>query len=417
METETGEKRMPKKLSRLYDDLLEHEWGFLDEPWPMCPKIKTFHRSELKPIARIQDMKTVLMKRLGSIPVFFFLSTIWSKHYFPGPYNALEKGIAFLYFFVAGETMDSMAQYMPKSTFHVIYSTFVKVERALFEKEIKRCFASMFSSLEIRIRTANWRNPPLFKHVTLMLDGHDSRATYGEDKAAMYSYKLKKSGLRTQVAIDANGMVLFVSKSASCRDNNDGKMLQEMGIGKKIGSMDCIALDGGYTQYIPDLIDKEKLEEHNFCFPIRKKRMQPLHEEESNFNAMFGGFRSMSEATFGDLMKTFAKFNNKEIVRTGCKKEFNLTFRLCLLLLNVRNFVHALDVEELPHHRAWMNEGVDYPREKQLVPELTQTVTVQNKLENGLELQRLQEDFLGLDVATDDDEQMSNDEDDNAASA
>ena len=47
--------------------------------------------------------------------------------------------------------MDSMAQYMPKSTFHVIYSTFVKVERALFEKEIKRCFASMFSSLEIRI--------------------------------------------------------------------------------------------------------------------------------------------------------------------------------------------------------------------------------------------------------------------------
>jgi hypothetical protein len=416
MESATGEKPMPKKLVRLLEDLLENEWKFLDEPWPMCPKIKTFHRSELKPIARIQDMKTVLMKRLGSIPVFFFLSTIWSKHYFPGPYNALEKGIAFLYFFVAGETMDSMAQYMPKSTFHVIYSTFVKVERALFEKEIKRCFASMFSSLEIRIRTANWRNPPLFKHVTLMLDGHDSRATYGEDKAAMYSYKLKKSGLRTQVAIDANGMVLFVSKSASCRDYNDGKMLQEMGIGKKIESMDCIAVDGGYTQYIADIVEKEKLEERNFCFPIRKKRLQPLHEEESNFNAMFGGFRSISEATFGDLMKTFAKFNNKEIVRTGCKKEFNLAFRLCLLLLNVRNFVQAMDVEELPHHRAWMNEGVDYPREKQLVPELTQTVTVQNKLENGLELQRLQEDFLGLDVATDDDEQMSNDEDDNAAS-
>ena len=82
----------------------------------------------------------------------------------------------------------------------------------------------------------------MFKQVTLYLDGHDSRATYGEDKAAMYSYKLKKSGLRTQVAIDANGMVLFVSKSASCRDNNDGKMLQEMGIGKKIDSMDVTGL-------------------------------------------------------------------------------------------------------------------------------------------------------------------------------
>jgi DDE superfamily endonuclease len=412
METDTAQNPTPKKLARLLDDLLENEWGFLDEPWPMCPKIKTFHRSELKPIARIQDMKKVLMKRLGAIPVFFFLSTIWSKHYFPGPYNALEKGIAFLYFFVAGETMDSMAQYMPKSTFHLIYSTFVKVERALFEKEITRCFASMFSSLEIRIRTANWKNPPLFKHVTLYLDGHDSRATYGEDKAAMYSYKLKKSGLRTQVAIDSNGMVLFVSKSASCRDNNDGKMLQEMGIGKKIDSMDCIALDGGYTQYIGDIVEKEKLDEHNFCFPIRKKRLQQLYEEESNFNAIFGGFRSTSEATFGDLMKTFAKFNNKEIVRVGSKKEFNLTFRLCLLLLNVRNFVKAVDIEELPHHRGWMEEGVDYPRERQLVPELTQTVTVQNKLENGLELQRLQEDFLGLDVASDDDEQMSNKDDD-----
>ena len=416
MDTVIGDKPMPKKLARLFEDLLENEWKFLDEPWPMCPKIKTFHRSELKQILRIQDMKDVLMKRLGSIAVFFFLTTIWSKHYFPGPYNALEKGIAFLYFFVAGETMDSMAQYMPKSTFHLIYSTFVKVERALFEKEIKRCFASMFSSLEIRIRTANWKNPPLFKHVTLLLDGHDSRATYGEDKAAMYSYKLKKSGLRTQVAIDTNGMVLFVSKSASCRDNNDGKMLQEMSIGKKIDSMDCIAVDGGYTQYIPDLVEKENLDERNFCFPIRKKRLQELHEEESNFNAIFGGFRSTSEATFGDLMKTFAKFNNKEIVRTGSKKEFNLAFRLCLLLLNVRNFARAMDIEELPHHRAWMNEGVDYPRERQLVPELTQTVTVQNKLENGLELQRLQENFLGLGVASDEDERMSNEDDDDAAS-
>ncbi|OAQ22585.1 hypothetical protein K457DRAFT_25967 [Linnemannia elongata AG-77] len=416
METAIGEKSMPKKRVRLFEELLESEWGFLDEPWPMCAKTKTFHRSEFKQIRRIQDMKALLMKRPGSITVFFFLSKIWNKHYFPGPYNALENGIAFLYFFVAGETMDSMAQYMPKSTFHAIYSRFVKVEHALFEKEIKRCFASMVSTLEIRIRTSNWKNPELFRHVTIMLDGHDSRATYGEDKAAMYSFKLKKSGLRTQVAIDANGMVLFASKSAPCRDNNDAKMLLEMNIGKKIDSMDCIALDGGYTNYIADLVEKEKLEEHNFCFPIRKKRLQPLHEEESNFNALFGGFRSMVEAVFGDLMKTFAKFNNKEIVRTACNKEFNLAFRLCLLLLNVRNFAQAMDIEELPHHRAWMNEGVDYPREKQLVPELTQTVTVQNKLENGRELLRLQEKFLGLDVVSDDDEQTSNDGDENAAS-
>ena len=190
-----GNKPMPKKLLQLFDNLLENEWGFLDEPWPMCPKMRTFHRSELKEIPRIQDMKDVLMWRLGSITVFFFLSTIWSKHYFPGPFNAIEKGITFLYFFVAGETMDSITQFIPKTDISCHLQHILKVECPLFEKEIKCCFASMFSTPEIRIHSANWRNPPLFKHVTMMLDGHDSRATYGEDKAVMYSYKLKKSGL------------------------------------------------------------------------------------------------------------------------------------------------------------------------------------------------------------------------------
>lgn len=398
-----GNKPMPKKLLRLFEKLLENEWGFLDEPWPMCPKMKTFHRSELKAIRQIQDMKKVLMRRLGCITVFFFLTTMWSKHYFPGPFNAIEKGIAFLYFFVAGETMDSMQQFMPKSTFHVIYTRFLKEERPMFEKEINRCYLNMFSSPQIRIRSAKWRNPTLFKHVTMMLDGHDSLVAYPKKKKPeMYSYKLKKSGLRTQVAIDVNGMVLFASKSAECKDNTDGKMLVEMGLRKRIHEMDCVALDGGYTLHIPDIIEKENLEEHNFCFPIRKKRSQPLDEEEVNFNSMFGGFRSMSEATFGDLVKTFAKFNKKNIVRTSCKKEFNLAFRLCLLLLNIRNFVHAWDIVEQPHHRDWMNEGADYPREKPLAPEHTETVTVHNKLENGLELQRLQQTFLRMDMGSDD---------------
>lgn len=87
---------MPKKLIKRIQELLENEWSFLDKPWPMCNKIKTFHRSEMKPIPRIQEMKDVLKKRLGSITVLLFLSTMWNKYIFPGPYNAIEKGIAFL---------------------------------------------------------------------------------------------------------------------------------------------------------------------------------------------------------------------------------------------------------------------------------------------------------------------------------
>jgi hypothetical protein len=57
MET-IGNKPMPKKLFQLYEKLLENEWGFLDEQWPMCPKIKTFHRSELKEIRRMGTVST-----------------------------------------------------------------------------------------------------------------------------------------------------------------------------------------------------------------------------------------------------------------------------------------------------------------------------------------------------------------------
>lgn len=301
--------------------------------------------------------------------------------------------------------MDSMSQFLPRTSFYAIYTAFLKEQRKIFEKEITRCFATMFSTPEIRIRSANWRNPPLFKHITLMLDGHDSRATYGEGKETMYSYKLKRSGLRTQVAIDINGMVLFTSKSASCKDNNDGTMLVEMGIGKRIHEMDCVAVDGGYTQHIGTLLEKEEgLDVKNFAFPIRKKRLQPLHQEEATFNASFGGFRSMVENTFADLMRTFSKHNNREPIRVTAKKEFNLTFRLCLLLLNVRNFATAANIEVLPRHRAWMDPGFDYPTEKKLVPELTETFTVQHKLESGAELLKLQEAFLSVDLSGGDDD-------------
>jgi hypothetical protein len=64
-----GNTPMPKKLVKQIQELLENEWSFLDKPWPMCPKIKTFHHSEVKPIPRIQEMKDVLKKRLGSITV------------------------------------------------------------------------------------------------------------------------------------------------------------------------------------------------------------------------------------------------------------------------------------------------------------------------------------------------------------
>jgi hypothetical protein len=141
---------MPNKLKKCFAKLLEDEWKFLDQPWPLCPKTKKFQRSEMKPINHVQKMKELLMQRLGAIPVFFFLSVIWTKFYFPGPYRALDKGIAFLYYFVAGQTMDSMSQCLPRTTFHQLYTTFFKTESALFDKFMTQHLANMFSTPQIR---------------------------------------------------------------------------------------------------------------------------------------------------------------------------------------------------------------------------------------------------------------------------
>jgi len=202
--------------------------------------------------------------------------------------------------------MDSMSQFMPRTSFYELYAAFFKTERTLFDKFITQKLANMFSTPELRVRVANWKNPPLLKHITLLLDGHDTRTTYGDNKVDMYSYKLRKSGLRTQVCIDTNGMAILVSKSKSCKDNNDGTMLEEMEIGKKIAEVDCVGLDGGYTQHIGNVLEQDSLLTlANFCFPIRKKRLQQLHPEEAEFNTKFGSFRSAVESTFSELGTAF----------------------------------------------------------------------------------------------------------------
>ncbi|KAI7847284.1 hypothetical protein BDC45DRAFT_420247, partial [Circinella umbellata] len=70
-----------------------------------------------------------------------------------------------------------------------------------------------------------------------------------------WSYKLKTSGLRTQVVIDINEMVIIVSKSELCGESNDGSMFLNMKLYNKIYKHDCIAFDGGYTLFINQFIE------------------------------------------------------------------------------------------------------------------------------------------------------------------
>ncbi|KAG0162871.1 hypothetical protein DFQ30_001138 [Apophysomyces sp. BC1015] len=263
---------IPTELRNEFRTLFEMQWGFLQSNWPSITQVKR-HRTETKDVHDISHVKEILVRRLGSIA--------------------------------------EMGQFIPKSSFYDVYKDFYIHQYADLDKKITSMLECMFSSPKIRIHSAHCSNPTMFKHVTMMIDGHDTQASYPlANRAALYSYKLKRSGFRTQVCIDVNGMILFVSSSAPCRDNNDGTMLTRMHIEKKVHHADCIALDGGYTLFVDKVIENNDLSHANFCYPIRKQRGVELTPKEIEYNKTFGSFRSRIEATFGEIGSTFEWFNN-----------------------------------------------------------------------------------------------------------
>ncbi|KAF9113621.1 hypothetical protein BGX27_001155 [Mortierella sp. AM989] len=146
----------------------------------------------------ISHLKDTLLKLLGAIPVFFFLTTIWPKCKYPGPYREVEKGLLILFNLIKGFSMEEMTSSMPRTSCHAIHAMFYKKEYTTHNKYIATCLSTMFSIITIRLTAAKEKNPPLFQHVTLHVDGHDTKAAYdGELQKEMYSYKLKKPGLRT----------------------------------------------------------------------------------------------------------------------------------------------------------------------------------------------------------------------------
>jgi hypothetical protein len=390
-------------LVKHFNQLLDDHWGFLEAGWPTITP-RNNHRTVSKEIGFMAQIKQTLHRRLGAIPVYFFLIVIWPISKYPGPYREVEKGLLILYHLVKGLSMEAMEPFMPKSSFHAMHSVFYKKEYNIHNKCITNYLATMFSTIKIRLLSAKQKNPPLFQHVTLHLDGHDTRATYkGESSADMYSYKLKKSGLRTQVAMDCNGMALFVSKSASCKNNADGTMLLTMKLDKRVHALDCIAVDGGYPQFLKRLVDdSDTLTLQNFAHPYRKKKNMELTEDEALYNSTFGSFRSQMESLFADLGSTFEKHNNRAPVLVDKKQTYNLQLKLSLLLLNKKKMVALRKIPTEPIHTAWLREGFEYPTSENDVEQPMEYVDVDALMVDGNTMAKLQEEFLGLELDDDD---------------
>lgn len=268
----------------------------------------------------------------------------------------------------------------------------------------------MFSNINIRILSAKLKNPLQFKGVTLFLDGHDSQIDYEDisvNKYYLYSYKLEKSGVRTQFCSDINGFILFVSPSMYCKDNCDGEMFLNMKIEKKISPLDCIAFDGGYYHYKTDFIENSAkigvdFSNNNFMHPIRKVKNVDLAENETNFNKTFGSFRSSIETVFANLGCKFKMFsNNTKVTRVTNVSDYNLKFKTMCLLYNIQLFVNLYNIEVNEIHKQWYNDNFDIKYTDEF--DNTENVDIEERTimeikENHADIIDLQYKFLGIDI-------------------
>ncbi|KAG0000567.1 hypothetical protein BGZ80_006342, partial [Entomortierella chlamydospora] len=394
-----------------FNRLLSTQWGFLHQDWPIVPQNR-FHRTEIKKVENIKKVKDLVHHRLGVIPVFFFLTVIFGLKGYPGPYRNIEKGILLLYMLLTGTPSSEMGEFMPKSSFHDVTKDFFGRDTNALDGKLTMYLADMCSNIKLRLLTSRTINPEVFKHITLHLDGHDSRVAYlNADKASMYSYKLKKSGFRTQVCCDMNSMIVFVSQPAECRDFNDGTMLSKMAIERKIHNLDCIALDGGYTQYIKGVITSSGiLKSSNFCCPVRKEKGIDLTEREKKYNEVLGSFRSRIESYFGDMQTTFTKFSHTVVNRVSEKSTFSLQFKLCCLLLNVKRMVALRNITPEAHHSFWMQENFEYPDGSDGIQQTPPPPSFRVKINDARSIYKLQDAFLNLTIAPNTDQEMEDDD-------
>lgn len=355
--------------------LVLDKWSFLNESWKKIHH-KYKHRTVIKHIKNINEIKKELLNKLGYISVFFFLTVLYTHKEYPAPYFEIEKGLMLIYHLVTGYTSKNINKHMPYTSFYAVYKKFWITNYSSLNKLVDDLLINMFSNVKIRVLSAYIKNPKNFKNITLLLDGHDSTIEYDKPDIEIqkrWSYKLKTSGIRTQVLADVNEMIISVSKSELCGISSDGGMFLNMKLYNKICKQDVVALDGGYSLFIKQFEDlcNDKgydLDDNNFFYPIRKEQNLALNKQEEHFNKVFGSFRSIIENQFCELYNKFKRFsNNNSTLKTDDIKYITLQLKVSFLLKNIQKFSEKFNIITQEHHKLWINENFEFPSEYKLI--------------------------------------------------
>ena len=352
---------------------LINKWCFMHNKYEEIEYKKYYHRTEIKHVNFIQEIKEELIEKLGIIPVYVFLTDYFYKLEFPGAYYHVDKGLLIIYHLLSGLSINKMDKFINYTMYFKIYKRFY----SYYNKELKEWLNKMlnsnfFTNNIIRLLYAKLNNPIKIKNVTCYIDGYDSRIAYQDlrfDKKRLFSHKFKKSGFRTQFLIDINRFIIFVSPSVPCNDYTDGQMFQNIKLEKYITQTDCLLLDGGYPLYIEKLIDLldsrgSDINQESFIYPFRKPNNEELSENQLQFNIEINSLRSDIESFFAEFTRLFLRFNKSTVISVTEKEVYNDQMKLASILYNIKNSikVYNINFENEIYYSYWTEYNFDFKR-------------------------------------------------------
>lgn len=398
------------------DNLIENEckkiyrkyWTFMKNDYIYYEKIK-YHRKKIENINRIEFVKKNIYNKLGIISTYVFLTDLCNHIKLPGPYKMIDKALILLEHLLKGYSSNEMEIYMPSTSFYRLYESLYIKNYEYLDKWISNKLKYCFSSPLLRLLCAKKFNPCILDNITLFLDGHHNRIVYQDinlDKKELYSYKLKRNGLNTQIMIDVNKICVYISDSLPCRNNNDDKMLMDINLDQFYSETDCICFDGLYENTINEYVEKYKnigynITIHNFCFPIKKDKNIKLTKDEEYFNENLSGLRSVIESYFAELGNIFKRFNGQNKVRITDKKTYNIQLRLAIVLLNIKYFTDIFPIEKNNHYEKWISDDFDYFCSEIANSDVQITNKTIYKLEKINDIKEIQNGFLNSFILND----------------
>lgn len=380
------------ELNTEINRLKEYEWKIINNYWdsdikslPNLINSRKNNYSILKNISSMQGIKKVLLNKLGVIPVYFFLNILFGNYTYTGSYRNIDKGLLLLYQLITGSSSKNISLLM--GTYKKLYNEFWIIRNKELNKNVDLFLKNMFSNIDIRLINAEIYNPENLKTPTYIFD------TYSSLYEVNRSNNISILGYATQFLCDNNGMITYVPETKIYTDNKISSLVNNdilfWDICFDIDKKDVITIDDKHMEYKSYYISntknilKKDINNDNFLNPSINDE---LYVEDIHYNTSFSEIHSVGKKTIYEIEDIFNIFKQNNL-KTDIKV-YNLQFKICVLLNNIKNFVNKYNILHKDHHKLWLSEEFDFPNNINIK---NNKISTTNSLEQNDKIRKMHE--------------------------